>query len=133
VDAGETLGRLKIPRLGLSVMVVEGDGDEALRRGAGHIEGTAMPGYEGNVGIAGHRDTLFRKLKGIEDNDLIEVRTLQGDFQYRVTSLKIVDPTDVEVLNASEGETLTLVTCYPFNYVGPAPRRFIVRAERVKG
>jgi sortase A len=125
------VGRLEIPRVGLSVVVAEGADDATLRRAAGHIPGTALPGRSGNVGIAGHRDTLFRSLRGIEVNDMILLTTLQGEYHYRVVSTKVVDPSDVAVLNPDGGEILTLVTCYPFYFVGPAPDRFIVRAERV--
>jgi sortase A len=125
------MGRLEIPRVGLSVVVAEGVDDTTLRRAAGHIPGTALPGRSGNVGIAGHRDTLFRSLRGIELNDMILLTTLEGEYRYRVVSTKIVDPSDVAVLHPDGGEILTLVTCYPFYFVGPAPDRFIVRAERV--
>ncbi len=125
------VGRLEIPRVGLSVVVAEGADDATLRRAAGHIPGTGLPGSSGNVGIAGHRDTLFRSLRGIRLEDTILLTTLQGAYRYRVVSTKIVDPSDVAVLNPDGGEILTLVTCYPFYFIGPAPDRFIVRAERV--
>lgn len=125
------VGRLEIPRVGLSVVVAEGADDATLRRAAGHIPGTALPGRSGNVGIAGHRDTLFRSLRDIRLNDRILLTTLEGEYRYRVVSTKIVDPSDVAVLNPDGGEILTLVTCYPFYFIGPAPDRFIIRAERV--
>jgi len=125
------VGRLEIPRVGLSVVVAEGVDDATLRRAAGHIPGTALPGRSGNVGIAGHRDTLFRSLRGIRLDDAILLTTLQGEYRYRVVSTKVVDPSDVAVLDPDGGEILTLVTCYPFYFIGPAPDRFIVRAERV--
>jgi len=125
------IGLLDIPRLGLSVMVVEGAGTTALRRAAGHIPGTALPGQPGNVGISAHRDTFFRPLRNIRQNDVITVSTLLGEYHYRVVSTRIVSPTDVEVLDPTATEVLTLVTCYPFYFVGSAPDRFIVRAERV--
>jgi sortase A len=135
---GDVVGRVEIPRLGLSVVVAEGTDEPTLRRAAGHILGTAFPGSPGNVGIAGHRDTLFRPLRTIEQNDLIVLTTEQGEFRYRVVSTKIVNPSDVSVLNpappgAAADEILTLVTCHPFYFIGPAPNRFIVRAERVAG
>ena len=127
------MGRMEIRRLGLSVIVEEGVSAHALRRAAGHIPGTALPGHRGNVGIAGHRDTFFRPLKSIRHNDLITLTTVSGEYHYRVVSTKVVGPHDVAVLDPSESEILTLVTCYPFYFVGSAPDRFIVRAERVDG
>ena len=125
------MARLEIPRLGFSVVVGEGTDETTLRRAAGHIAGTALPGRSGNVGIAGHRDTLFRPLRNIRQDDVILLTTLQSKYQYRVVSTKIVNPSDVTVLDSGEADILTLVTCYPFYFVGPAPDRFIVRAERV--
>jgi len=127
------LGRLEIPRLGVSVIVAEGTDERTLRRAGGHIAGTSFPGQHGNVGIAGHRDTLFRPLRNIRKNDLITLTTLGGEYRYRVTSTEIVDPSDVTVLQSDGHEVLTLVTCYPFYFIGPAPDRFIVRAKRVMG
>jgi sortase A len=127
------LGRMEIPRLGISLIVAEGTGEATLRRAGGHISGTAFPGHTGNIGIAGHRDTLFRPLRNIRQDDLITLTTLQGEYRYRVVSTKIVSPSDTTVLSPDEHQILTLVTCYPFYFVGPAPDRFIVRAERVVG
>jgi sortase A len=128
---GGLVGRMEIPRLGISVAVAEGTDHATLRRAAGHIFGTALPGRLGNVGIAGHRDTLFRPLRHIRRDDLILLTTLQGEYRYRVVSTKVADPNDVAVLSPDGNEILTLVTCYPFYLVGPAPDRFIVRAERI--
>jgi sortase A len=128
---GAMIGSLSIPRLGLSTVVVEGVGDRDLNLAAGHIPGTSFPGQRGNVGIAGHRDTVFRPLRGIRKDDAITVTTLSGEFRYRVVSTKIVEPDHVQVLFPAKTETLTLVTCYPFNFVGPAPQRFIIQAERL--
>jgi sortase A len=125
------IGRLVIPRLSLSAVVIEGVGKTTLRRVVGHIPGTALPGQPGNVGLAGHRDTLFRPLKDLRLKDEIEFSTLNGDFRYVVESLRVVDPNNVAVLASSSANILTLVTCYPFFYVGPAPRRFVVRARQV--
>jgi sortase A len=125
------IGRLEIPRLKLAVMVREGADEGTLSRAVGHIPGTALPGRIGNVGLAGHRDTFFRKLRNIHANDTIELQTTNGTYRYLVQSTRIVTPRDVSVLNASGGETLTLVTCYPFYYVGSAPKRFIVHATQV--
>lgn len=127
------IGRIEIARLGLSVVVVEGDDGKTLRRAAGHVPGTALPGHSGNVGITAHRDTFFRPLRNIKMDDVITLTTLQGEYRYRVVSTEVVTPQDVSVLDSTAGETLTLVTCHPFYFVGAAPNRFIVRAERVRG
>ncbi len=127
------IGLIEIPRLGLSSIVIEGTSDRVLRRAVGHISGTALPGEEGNIGLSGHRDTFFRQLRDIQLDDRITLTTPQGGYQYTVVSTQIVDPSDVTVLDPDgESELLTLVTCYPFSYVGPAPQRFIVRAEIVR-
>jgi sortase A len=125
------IGRIGISRLGVSAIVMEGDDDIMLRRAVGHIAGTALPGEPGNVGIAGHRDSFFRPLQNIRDGDVITLTTPGEEFRYRVVSTRIVPPDDVSVLDSGSREVLTLVTCYPFYFVGPAPDRFIVRAERV--
>jgi sortase A len=128
---GGVVGRLEIPRIGVSVMVVEGIEDGDLKRAAGHIPGTALPGEAGNVGIAGHRDTFFRPLRHIQRNDTIDLVSLQAVDHYRVVSTRVVQPEDVQVLYPTGGDVLTLVTCFPFDYVGSAPRRFIVQAKRL--
>jgi sortase A len=125
---GDLVGRLEIPRLDLSVMVLEGVASRTLRLGAGHIPGTPFPGTGSNAGIAAHRDSFFRALSKIQQNDRIRFQTPQKTYEYRVVSTEIVEPTDVAVLDATSAETLTLVTCYPFYYIGPAPKRFIVKA-----
>ncbi len=131
VKTGEVLGRVDIPRLGISVAVLQGSGSRMLRLGAGHIESTALPGESGNSGIAGHRDTFFRGLKDIQLNDEIQIQTATGLFRYQVDWVKVVEPTDITVLEPSTtGSTLTLVTCYPFYFAGPAPKRFVVRAHQ---
>lgn len=122
------IGRLEIPNLHLVAMVEEGADAGTLRRAVGHIPGTALPGARGNVGLAGHRDTFFRALREIQVNDAIELKTQNGTYRYRVDSMRIVGPRDVHVLKPSSDASLTLVTCYPFYYVGSAPRRFVVRA-----
>jgi len=132
VESGELLGRIFIPRLALSAIVVEGTSNATLRRAVGHIPGTALPGGPGNVGISGHRDTFFRPLRNIRPDDIITLITPLGEYRYRVVSTKVVTPSDVTVLDPGHLEILTLVTCYPFYFVGPAPDRFIVRAERVE-
>ena len=128
---GGLIGRIEIPRLSLSTVVVEGIEKRALRRAVGHIPGTALPGQAGNVGIAGHRDTFFRSLKDIQVDDMIVVSTRWGEYRYRVVSSRVVGPHEVEVLDPTSDEVLTLVTCHPFYLVGPAPDRFIVRAARI--
>ena len=131
VDKDGLVGRLAIPHLHLSAMVREGAGEKTLGLALGHIPGTAMPGQKGNVGVAGHRDTLFRCLREIEKNDLILFETFAGRYAYRVENTEIVSPQNVNVLKAHECPELTLVTCYPFYYVGSAPERFIVKARQV--
>jgi sortase A len=131
VREGSPLGRVEIPRLALSVIVAEGIRPSTLRLAAGHIPGTAFPDESGNVGIAAHRDTFFRKLRDIQQGDIIIVRTLAGSSEYSVEETRVVKPKDVEVLDSSSQPVLTLITCYPFHYVGPAPERFIVRARRI--
>jgi sortase A len=127
------LAVLRIPKLRLEVAVLPGTDDATLDRGLGHIEETALPGAEGNSGIAGHRDGFFRGLKDILPGDTIEIDTLTRKEIYRVEKTWIVDPTDVTVLDPTPSASLTLVTCYPFYFVGSAPQRFIVRAVRVGG
>ena len=127
------IGRIQIPRVGLSVMVVEGDDAGTLRRAAGHIPGTALPDQPGNVAIAGHRDTFFRPLRNVRRSDDIVLTTAEGVYHYRVGSMQVVGPDDTQVLRSSRRPTLTLVTCYPFTFVGSAPERFIVQAYRVDG
>ena len=122
------LAVLRIPKIHLEAAVLPGTDDGTLDRAVGHIEGTAKPGTEGNSGIAGHRDGFFRGLKDISPGDVIELDTLQGNDSYRVERVWVVDPEDVSVLDPTSTRALTLVTCYPFYYVGSAPRRFIVRA-----
>jgi sortase A len=126
-----SIGRMQIPRLGLSVMVAEGVDAPQLALGAGHVPGTALPGQPGNVAVAGHRDTFFRKLRELQKNDVVQFTTLSGTYDYTVESMQIVSPNDVQVLRASKQPMLTLVTCYPFYYIGPAPRRFIVQARQI--
>jgi sortase A len=125
------IGRLSVPRLHLSAMVREGIDRNTLQLAVGHIPSTALPGEAGNVGVAGHRDTFFRGLKDLETRDTIRFSTSTGMFTYEVESLTVVEPDNVGVLDASHGNVLTLVTCYPFSYIGNAPKRFIVRARQV--
>jgi sortase A len=128
---GSVLGRLEIERIGIAVIVVEGTNGRTLRRAVGHVPGTALPGEQGNVAITGHRDTFFRPLRNIRKDDEVTLTTLNGAYRYRVDSMMMVEAKDTEVLNESREAILTLVTCYPFYFVGPAPKRFVVRAHRI--
>ena len=131
VSEGSPLGRIEISAVGLTVMVLEGTDEGTLRRAVGHIRGTPLPGQRGNVALAGHRDTFFRGLRKIRVNDEITLTTLSGSYRYRVDSTKVVKPEETEALEDGDDDILTLVTCYPFNFVGSAPKRFIVRARRI--
>jgi sortase A len=125
------LGRIEINTIGVAAMILEGTDARTLRRAVGHIPGTSLPGQRGNIAITGHRDTFFRPLRNIHKNDEIRLTTLSGSYRYEVDTIKVVAPEDMEVLDRSDDAILTLVTCYPFYYVGPAPKRFIVRAHRI--
>ena len=129
--AGVLLGRLEAPSVKLSTTVLEGSDDATLSRGSGHLEDTPFPGQPGNVGIAGHRDTTFRALRHIHVGDALEYRTADRLYRYRISKTWIVGPDDVYVLDPTPQPALTLVTCYPFEFIGHAPNRFIVRAELV--
>ena len=131
VRRGDVIGELEIPRLQVSVMVFEGDDAGILSEGAGHIPGTALRSGTGNIGIAAHRDTYFRPLRLVHANDVIALKTPAGVSRFAVTDTKIVQPSDVGVLAVAPGRDLTLVTCYPFYYVGNAPQRFIVHARKI--
>jgi sortase A len=126
---GSEIGVLTIQRLQMNLAVVEGTDASQLKVAPGHIRETALPGEGGNVGIAGHRDSFFRPLRLIHVGDEIQIVTPRGEFHYRVDSTEIVDPNNIDVLRTSNSEKLTLVTCYPFYYVGAAPKRFIVHAS----
>jgi sortase A len=129
-EEGNPIGLIEIPRLGLSSVVLEGDDTAALLFGVGHLSDTPLPWHGGNTVFAAHRDTFFRPLAHIRKNDVIRFSTADAQFEYVVKELKVVEPTAVEVLEPTTAATLTLITCYPFDYIGPAPQRFIVRAER---
>jgi sortase A len=128
---GSLVGRIDIPRLDLSAVVFEGTSDDTLARGVGHLRGSAGPGERGNLVLAGHRDTFFRELRNIRQGDEVNIMGPQGESEYQVESTAIVEPDQTEVLKPGDGSTLTLITCYPFRYIGNAPQRFIVRATRV--
>jgi sortase A len=125
------IGKLEIPRLKIASVVMSGEGDDVLDVAVGHLQDTPAPWEPGNSVFAAHRDGLFRPLENIRPGDEVLVRSPKGDLFYRVKGTRIVRPTDLSVLAATPVDSLTLVTCYPFNYVGSAPKRFIVRAERV--
>jgi sortase A len=131
VSEGPPLGRIEISAVGLTAMVLEGADEGTLRRAVGHIRGTPLPGKQGNVALAGHRDTFFRGLRKIRVNDEITLTTLSGSYRYRVDSTKVVKPEETEALEDSDDDILILATCYPFNFLGSAPKRFIVRARRI--
>jgi sortase A len=130
---GDVIGEIQVPRLGLNVIVVQGDSRANLRRAVAHLSKSALPGEWGNVTVVGHRDTFFRPLRNIRLGDEIRFKTRQHSFDYLVQSIAVVAPTDTRVLETSTGRDLTLLTCYPFYYVGPAPKRFVVRAREVDG
>lgn len=125
------IGMLDIPRLRISTAVMSGDDDQTLEVAVGHLPDTPRPWEPGNSAVAAHRDGLFRPLKDIRVGDALTVRTTRGDIHYQVRELKVVTPDDLSVLEPTSTQTLTLITCYPFNYIGAAPKRFIVRAERI--
>ncbi|MGA2097265.1 MAG: class D sortase [Candidatus Acidiferrum sp.] len=128
---GDVIGEIQVPRLHLKAIVVQGDSHTILRRAVGHIPETALPGEPGNVALAGHRDTFFRPLRNITLGDAITFKTPAGDFQYFVESTQVVPAGKTEVLDATAVPTLTLITCFPFDYFGAAPKRFVVRAREL--
>jgi sortase A len=129
VKEGDLLGRIEIPRLKVKVAIFEGTSSQTLRLGVGHIGGTALPGEPGNIGIAGHRDTYFRALKDIRPDDEIQIQTATGVARYAVDWIQITAPGDSDILPHKSGSALTLVTCYPFYFVGSAPERYVVHAH----
>ena len=131
VERSASVGRLEIPRIGLSAVVAEGDDETTLDVAVGHLPDTPLPWQEGNSALAGHRDSFFRPLRHIKVGDDIRFATRHGTFRYRVTRHTVVDPDELWVLDASPTAALTLITCYPFDFVGSAPRRFVVHAERI--
>lgn len=131
VMEGELIGELQVPRLRLKAVVAEGVSPRTLRRAVGHIPNTAMPGETGNIGLAGHRDSFFRALRGIRVADVISIRTTTRELRYEVQWARIVSPHDTSVLTSSPATELTLITCFPFDYLGAAPDRFVVRAREI--
>ncbi len=124
------IGTLEIPRIDMSVLVVDGDSEESLSVGAGHVPGTALPGERGNSAIAGHRDTAFRALRNVRIGDRVWIEN-GHTYNYVVTSVKIVDSDDIGVLQDTGAAMLTMITCYPFRYIGAAPKRYVVRARMI--
>jgi sortase A len=132
LEPGELIGRIDIPRLKVSAAVAEGDDEKTLGKAVGHLPETPLPWHRrGNVALAAHRDGLFRPLEKVRLNDEVRVVTLRGEYHYRVKRTHIVQPDDVWVLAHTDTPTITLITCYPFSFVGHAPQRFIVQAELV--
>jgi sortase A len=127
-----TSGRIEISRLGVSGEIQEGDGEATLKSWVGHIPGTALPGSRGNVALAAHRYSYFRGLRNVRCGDRITLTTPDGEFGYEVDSIRVVEISQVEVLEPTEKPVLTLVTCFPFDYVGQAPQRLIVRAHQIE-
>jgi sortase A len=128
---GAVIGQIEIPRIGLKAVIAEGDSPKILRKTVGHVPQTALPGQHGNVALAGHRDTFFRPLRNIRVGDHVLIKTRTDTFQYEVDATTIVAPQDLGPLKSTRTHKLTLITCFPFDYIGPAPRRFIVRAREV--
>jgi sortase A len=126
---GDVVGKLEVPRIGIAVMVLQGIENDTLIVGAGHVPGTPLPGADANVVIAAHRDTFFRRLEKIKPGDRIHFATAHRMYEYVVDSMEIVDPEDTRVLESRARPELTLITCYPFYFVGAAPKRFIVHAQ----
>src|SRR5262249_2689043 len=132
VPPGTWIARLEAPSVHLGATVLEGSDDRTLARAAGHIEETALPGQPGNVAIAAHRDTIFRPVRNLRVGDALELTTADRVYRYRVTRTRVVHPDDLQVLDASDHSTLTLITCYPFTFIGHAPLRFVVSADLVQ-
>ena len=130
-SSGSVIGRIEIPDVGVNALIFGGVDESDLDRGVGHIPGTPLPGTGGNVSLAGHRDTHFRGLRSIQVGQSIRVTTDLGSHNYRVTATSVVAPEDIHVLDTREADELTLVTCHPFTFVGAAPERFIVHAEKL--
>lgn len=129
--AGEALGQIRIERLGVAANIREGESNSVLRDGVGHLSDTPWLGEGGNVALAGHRDTVFRALRHVQAGDVIEIATPDRLVRYTVEETAVVAPDNLSVLEPADGSTLTLVTCHPFTYIGPAPNRFVVRAREI--
>lgn len=125
-EEGEKIGEITIPKLGMSVPIYEGTTEDELGKGAGHYSNSVMPGEDNNTVISGHRDTVFRSLENVGENDVIEVETAEGKYTYRIEKVRIVDAEDKTVIVPKPEATLTLTTCYPFTYIGDAPERYVL-------
>jgi sortase A len=130
-NSATLLGRIEIPRVGVSAIVEEGESNSTLAQSVGHLSGTALPGQPGNVALAAHRDTYFRDLEDIQTGDDVYFTTATAVYKYKVDNLSVVAPDDVSVIAPSNDSRLTLITCYPFHFIGPAPKRFVVSAHLV--
>jgi sortase A len=128
VPLGAVLGKLELPRIGISYVVLEGTDDKTLDKSIGRVVTSAPLGDKGNIAIAGHRNTHFRKLEWVRRDDEIVVTVRGAQYRYKVEWARLFDPSDVEVLDPEHGPAVTLITCFPFEYVGSAPLRFVVRA-----
>ncbi len=133
IPDGSPVAKLSIPRLDAAFYVVEGTDARSLKRGPGHLEGSVMPGQDGNCVIAGHRDTHFRVLKDIRNGDEIVLERNGHEFRYRVDGSTVVWPTNTQSLQPTGDAVLNLITCYPFYYLGSAPKRFVVHAALESG
>ena len=125
-EQGDQIGKISVPKLGMSVPIYEGTNEKELGKGAGHYSNSVMPGEDNNTVISGHRDTVFRSLEEVGENDLIEVETAEGKYTYRIEKVRIVDAEDKTVIVPKPEATLTLTTCYPFTYIGDAPERYVL-------
>jgi len=128
---GDLIGKIEIGRVGLSAIIAEGTDSRTLRRAVGHVPSTPLPGDAGNVVLAGHRDSFFRALRSVEEGDEIEVTTPGATLRYAVTAIEVVGSEDTDVMWPTKDKSLTLITCYPFHYIGPAPDRYVVRARQL--
>jgi len=130
---GSDLGKVVISSISLNYPLIHGDDDDALERGIGHYAGSTLPGENGNVVIAGHRDTVFRNLGKVKIGDIITLETYYGTYKYKASKIRIVDKNDLTVVVPKDKETLTIYTCYPFEYIGHAPQRYVIEGEFVEG
>ena len=131
-EQGEKIGKISIPKLDMSVPIYEGTNEEELGKGAGHYSNSVMPGEDNNTVISGHRDTVFRSLENVGENDVIEVETAEGKYTYRIEKVRIVDAEDKTVIVPKHEATLTLTTCYPFTYIGDAPERYVLVGNMIE-
>lgn len=130
-ELGSKFGEMYIPSISLDYPLIHGDRDEDLKKGIGHYAGSTLPGENGNVVTCGHRDTVFRKLKDVKIGDKIVIKTYYGKFNYKVAKIRIVQPDDRTVVVRSDKEMLTIYTCYPFEFIGHAPQRYVIEADYI--